>query len=178
MYYIPVPSDGLFGALSLGPDGRLSLFFKIFNLINPHIYIFRMEDAIDAFHMIFAGGQSWLPSWLIVYTLSVGLCFYSGICTTFQPNKNATQYYSGITVTKQMSGTARAVIAQVRKGKSSKRGLWENIYRYCFSWFVYFSQVSIAIVWVTFLLPLGKDLCRVQDFFIWTAVRFRKKTRL
>ena len=123
MYYIPVPSDGLFGALSLGPDGRLSLFLKIFNLINhqqTNIYIFRMEDAIDAFHMIFAGGQSWLPSWLIVYTLSVGLCFYSGKCTTFQPNKNTTQYYSGITVTKQMSGTARAVIAQVRKRKKFK----------------------------------------------------------
>ena len=32
-------------------------------------------------------------------------------------------------------------------------------------------QVSMVIVWVTFLVPLGPDLCRVQDFFIWTAVR-------
>ena len=85
-----------------------------------------MEDAIDAFSMIFAGGQSWLPSWLIVYTLSVGLCFYSGMYTTFQPNKYIPQYHSGITVTKQMSGTARAVIAQVRRGKSLKRGLWKK----------------------------------------------------
>ena len=29
----------------------------------------------------------------------------------------------------------------------------------------------MVIVWVTFLAPLGPDLCRVQDFFIWTAVR-------
>lgn len=42
-----------------------------------------MEDAIDAFYMIFAGGQSWLPSWLMVYTLSVGLCFYSGKFSSF-----------------------------------------------------------------------------------------------
>lgn len=40
--------------------------------------IFRMEDAIDAFKMIFDGGQYWLPSWLAVYTLSVSLSFYSG----------------------------------------------------------------------------------------------------
>ena len=86
-----------------------------------------MEDAIDAFSMIFAGGQSWLPSWLIVYTLSVGLCFYSGMYTTFQPNEYIPQYHSGITVTKQMSGTARAVIAQVRRGKSLKRGLWKKV---------------------------------------------------
>lgn len=29
----------------------------------------------------------------------------------------------------------------------------------------------MVMVWVTFLVPLGPDLCRVQDFFIWTAVR-------
>ena len=30
-------------------------------------------------------------------------------------------YYLGITVTKQMSGTARAVIAQVRKGENCSK---------------------------------------------------------
>ena len=41
-----------------------------------------MEDAIDAFKMIFDGGQYWLPCWLAVYTLSVSLCFYSGMTFT------------------------------------------------------------------------------------------------
>ena len=91
-----------------------------------------MEDAIDALSMIFAGGQSWLSSWLIVYTLSVGLCFYSGMYDTIQPNKYILQYNSGITVTKQMSGTARAVIAQVRRGKSLKRGFVEKRYYHYF----------------------------------------------
>ena len=40
--------------------------------------VFRMEDAVDAFTMIFAGGGAWLPCWLLVYTLSVSVCFYSG----------------------------------------------------------------------------------------------------
>ena len=102
------------------PVNKLINATFIINILIDHSYyvLFRMEDAIDAFSMIFAGGQSWLPSWLIVYTLSVGLCFYSGMYTTFQPNKYIPQYHSGITVTKQMSGTARAVIAQVRRGKS------------------------------------------------------------
>ena len=84
-----------------------------------------MEDAVDAIKMIFDGGQPWLTAWILVFTLSVGVVFYAGT-----------------TVTKVMSGTARAVIA----------------------------QVSIVIVWLTFLLPLPDSLCRLQDYFSWGAV--------
>jgi len=85
----------------------------------------KMEDAVDAIKMIFDGGQPWLTAWILVFTLSVGVVFYAGT-----------------TVTKVMSGTARAVIA----------------------------QVSIVIVWLTFLLPLPDSLCRLQDYFSWGAL--------
>ena len=37
-----------------------------------------MEDAIDAFKMIFAGGQSWLLIWTLVNIVSQAIWNYSG----------------------------------------------------------------------------------------------------
>ena len=50
--------------------------------------------------------------------------------------------WSGTTVAKELDATTRAVLDQLR----------------------------IVLIWVIFLLPLGEFLCRVQDFFHWTAV--------
>ena len=51
--------------------------------------------------------------------------------------------WAGITVAKELNATTRAVLDQLR----------------------------IVLIWGTFLIPFGPFLCRVQDYFHWTAVR-------
>ena len=56
------------------------------------------------------------------------------------------KYYcnvSGISVTKEMSATTRSILDQIR----------------------------VILIWAVFLIPWGNYLCRVQDYFVWTAVR-------
>ena len=48
----------------------------------------------------------------------------------------------GITVTKELSATTRAVLDQIR----------------------------VILIWAVFLIPWGPFLCAVQDYFHWTAV--------
>ena len=50
---------------------------------------------------------------------------------------------SGISVTKEMSATTRSILDQIR----------------------------VILIWAVFLIPWGGYLCRVQDYFVWTAVR-------
>ena len=38
-----------------------------------------MEDAIDAFKMIFDGKQSWLLGWTVVFMVSVAFFNYAGL---------------------------------------------------------------------------------------------------
>ena len=40
--------------------------------------MFRFEDAIDAFKMIFDGGQSWLLGWTIGNMFSIAVFNYAG----------------------------------------------------------------------------------------------------
>merc|ERR1712121_163289 len=49
--------------------------------------------------------------------------------------------YAGISVTKMLKPTARAVLDQIR----------------------------VILIWAVFLIPWGNYLCRVQDYFHWTA---------
>ena len=49
---------------------------------------------------------------------------------------------SGISVTKEMSATTRSILDQIR----------------------------VILIWAVFLIPWGNYLCRVQDYFVWTAV--------
>jgi len=105
MYFITIPKDGVLGGIALGPDGRF-------------------EDAIDAFKMIFDGGQSWLLGWTIGNMFSI-----------------AVFNYAGISVTKEMSATTRTILDQIR----------------------------VILIWAVFLIPWGNFLCRVQDYFVWTA---------
>ena len=42
-------------------------------------YSNRMEDAIDAFKMIFDGKQSWLLVWTLVFMVSVAFFNYAGL---------------------------------------------------------------------------------------------------
>ena len=42
-------------------------------------YSNRMEDAIDAFKMIFDGKQSWLLGWTVVFMVSVAFFNYAGL---------------------------------------------------------------------------------------------------
>jgi len=53
-YFITIPKSGILGGIALGPEGRF-------------------EDAIDAFTMIFDGGQIWLLGWTIgnIFTLFI-----------------------------------------------------------------------------------------------------------
>ena len=85
----------------------------------------RFEDAIDAFKMIFDGKQIWLLGWTIGNMFSISVF-----------------NYAGISVTKMLKPTARAVLDQIR----------------------------VILIWAVFLIPWGEYLCRVQDYFHWTAV--------
>jgi len=105
MYFITIPKDGVLGGIALGPDGRF-------------------EDAIDAFKMIFDGGQIWLLGWTIGNMFSISVF-----------------NYAGISVTKEMSATTRSILDQIR----------------------------VILIWAVFLIPWGNYLCRVQDYFVWTA---------
>ena len=49
---------------------------------------------------------------------------------------------SGISVTKEMSATTRSILDQIR----------------------------VILIWAVFLILWGNYLCRVQDYFVWTAV--------
>jgi len=49
--------------------------------------------------------------------------------------------YAGISVTKEMSATTRSILDQIR----------------------------VILIWAVFLIPWGPYLCRVQDYFVWTA---------
>merc|ERR1712059_166509 len=49
--------------------------------------------------------------------------------------------FAGITVTRELTATTRAVLDQIR----------------------------IVLIWAVFLVPLGDFLCRLQDFFNFTA---------
>merc|ERR1719244_1230388 len=77
-YFIKIPKSGILGGIALGPEGRF-------------------EDAIDAFTMIFDGGQSWLLGWTIGNMFSISVF-----------------NYAGISVTKELSATTRAVLDQIR----------------------------------------------------------------
>ena len=80
----------------------------------------RFEDAIDAFTMIFNGGQYWLLGWTIGNMFSISIFNYSGDLTHkyvqtlayFLPPEISK--HSGITVTKHMSATTRTVLDQIR----------------------------------------------------------------
>lgn len=104
-YFITIPKSGILGGIALGPEGRF-------------------EDAIDAFTMIFDGGQSWLLGWTIGNMFSISVF-----------------NYAGITVTKELTATTRAVLDQIRT----------------------------IVIWAVFLIPWGEFLCSVQDYFHWTA---------
>jgi len=84
----------------------------------------RLEDAIDGFIQIFNGDNG---GWLICWTLG-------NMCSIAVFN------FAGITVTKELSGTTRAVLDQIR----------------------------IILITIVFTLPLGAYLCRLQQFFHYT----------
>lgn len=85
----------------------------------------RFEDAIDAFVQIFDGDNGY---WLLAWTLG-------NMCSIAVFN------FAGITVTKELSATTRAVLDQLR----------------------------VILIWAIFLIPFGNYLCRMQDFFHFTA---------
>jgi len=85
----------------------------------------RFEDAIDAFVMIFDGHNG---GWLLAWTLG-------NMCSIAVFN------FAGITVTKELSATTRAVLDQLR----------------------------VILIWAIFLIPFGPFLCRLQDTFEFTA---------
>ena len=64
-----------------GPKWEVANLY-IFNFVPSHIvkctYSNRMEDAIDAFKMIFDGKQSWLLGWTVVFMVSVAFFNYAG----------------------------------------------------------------------------------------------------
>lgn len=85
----------------------------------------RFEDAIDAFVQIFNGHNG---GWLLAWTLG-------NMCSIAVFN------FAGITVTKELSATTRAVLDQLR----------------------------VVLIWAIFLIPFGNYLCRMQDTFHFTA---------
>jgi len=105
-YFITIPKSGILGGIALGPEGRF-------------------EDAIDAFTMIFDGGQIWLLGWTI-----------GNMCSISVFN------YAGISVTKELSATTRAVLDQIR----------------------------LVAIWLIFMIPMGAFLCDVQGYFAWTGL--------
>jgi len=84
----------------------------------------RLEDAIDAFVQIFNGDNG---GWLICWTLG-------NMCSIAVFN------FAGITVTKELSATTRAVLDQIR----------------------------IIIITIAFTVPLGDYLCALQQYFHYT----------
>jgi len=85
----------------------------------------RLEDAIDAFVQIFDGDNGgWLLAWTIGNMFSI-----------------AVFNYAGISVTKELTATTRAVLDQIR----------------------------VILIWAIFLFPFGPYLCKLQGFFHFTA---------
>lgn len=58
--------------------------------------------------------------------------------------------FAGISVTKELSATTRAVLDQLR----------------------------IIFIWAIFLIPFGPFLCRMQDYFHFTAVKTMKQNKI
>ena len=105
----------------------------------------RFEDAIDAFKMIFDGGQSWLLGWTIGNMFSISIFNYSGelthkhLCLTLVKTKLLQPWIckcSGITVTKHMSATTRTVLDQIR----------------------------VILIWAVFLIPWVSTLHSTLDY--------------
>lgn len=85
----------------------------------------RLEDAIDAFVQIFNGHNGgWLLAWTIGNMFSIAIF-----------------NFAGISVTKELSATTRAVLDQIR----------------------------VILIWAIFLIPFGPYLCKLQGFFHFTA---------
>jgi len=87
----------------------------------------RFEDMIDGLKMIFDVGPD-NGGWLLAWT-------FGNMCSIAIFN------FAGISVTKELSATTRAVLDQIR----------------------------VVLIWLVFLIPLGPFLCRLQDHFIFTA---------
>ena len=118
----------------------------------------RMADAHDAIAMIFEGGQYWLPGWCIGFILSVAILNYSckdinikhrvivQHCVFFSICRDKESFRNHL-----CSSTPGPVFLTVKLFKA-------------------FFQLCIILIWAVFLVPLGPELCRVQDHFSWTAV--------
>jgi len=85
----------------------------------------RLEDAIDGFVQIFDGDNG---GWLLCWTIG-------NMCSIAVFN------FAGITVTKELNATTRAVLDQIR----------------------------VILIWAIYLIPLGLKLCLMQGHFHWTA---------
>jgi len=85
----------------------------------------RFEDMLDGLKMIFDGNNG---GWLLAWT-------FGNMCSIAIFN------FAGISVTKELSATTRAVLDQIR----------------------------VVLIWCVFLIPLGPFLCRLQDHFTFTA---------
>jgi len=85
----------------------------------------RFEDMIDGLVQIFDGDNG---GWLLAWT-------FGNMCSIAVFN------FAGISVTKELSATTRAVLDQLR----------------------------IIFIWAIFLIPFGPFLCRMQDYFHFTA---------
>ena len=78
-----------------------------------------MEDAIDAFKMIFAGGQSWLLIWTLVNIVSHAFWNYAGnkcnmrIGGVIGTSRTSLQLFAAVSVTKELSATTKSVLDQV-----------------------------------------------------------------
>jgi len=86
----------------------------------------RLEDAIDGFMQIFDGADG---GWLLCWTLG-------NMCSIAVFN------FAGISVTKELSATTRAVLDQIR----------------------------IILITIAFTVPLGVFICRLQQPFHFTVV--------
>ena len=126
-----------------------------------------MEDAIDAFKMIFAGGQSWLLIWTLVNIVSHAFWNYAGnkcnmrIGGVIETSRTSLQLFAAVSVTKELSATTKSVLDQV---------LYCTVLYCTVLCCTVLEQVRIVIVWAVFLLPWGGFLCRVQDTFNWVEV--------
>jgi len=85
----------------------------------------RFEDAIDGFVQIFDGDNGY---WLLIWTIG-------NMCSIAIFN------FAGISVTKELNATTRAVLDQIR----------------------------VILIWAIFLIPFGPYLCRLQGYFHFTA---------
>ena len=148
MYFIKMPTS-LPGA-ALGPEGR---YFEM-------LYFFRR------FMMCFNKGLR-MPLMdlfrFLMETMGVG-CFAGLLATCAQlpcsillvPSKQMSTIifklkynFTGITVTKELNATTRAVLDQIR----------------------------VILIWAIYLIPFGLKLCLMQGHFHWTAVRLFLKSR-